>query len=286
VRADTFQDELRVAISAARSAGGAVRDLYERNAAAAFTKSDGSPVTEADLAADRIIRETILDAFPGDAILTEEGTDDCARLAAERVWIVDPIDGTQQFVDRTGEFDVLIALVVNGAPVLGVMLQPTTSRFLAAQVGSGAWIGNGTLQEPLTFPPAPPDTSPRLATSIWLNLPDAMPGLRATARRIGSDDPEITPYGIIVRHVTSATRTFDSLIGLPTRAKQTMAWEWDFAAADVIAHEAGGAFTDAWGARFRYNKPVPRNVGGVVLSADGRTHERVLAAIRPELLEL
>jgi 3'-phosphoadenosine 5'-phosphosulfate (PAPS) 3'-phosphatase len=76
--------------------------------------------------------------------------------------------------------------------------------------------------------------------------------------------------------------TFDCLIGLPTEPGQTMAWEWDFAA-DIITNEAGGRFTDAWGRPFRYNKRIPRNIGGVVLSVDSVTHDRVTAAIRPEL---
>jgi hypothetical protein len=163
------------------------------------------------------------------------------------------------------------------------MLQPTTRRFLAAVEAGGARIGHGETWRPLRFDPAPRGTSPRLLTSIWLNIPHAMPGLQSVARRLGSDDPEVSPYGIIARQFVPPTHRFDALVGLPTRADHTMAWEWDFAAADLIVREAGGAFSDAWGRRFRYNKPVPRNEGGVVLSVDPGTHERVLAAIQPQL---
>ena len=116
-------------------------------------------------------------------------------------------------------------------------------------------------------------------------MPQALPGLHAAAWRLGADEPEISPFGIIARHFAMPDRRHDALIGLPTSANQTMAWEWDFAAADAVVHAAGGAFTDAWGRRFRYNKPLPRNEGGVVLSVDPDTHARVLAAIRPELPE-
>ena len=163
------------------------------------------------------------------------------------------------------------------------MLQPTTGRYLAAVAGGGARIGHGVTWEPLRFDSIPPEAPPRLLTSIWLNMPHAMPGLRSTARRLGSEDPEVSPYGIIVRQFVPPTHRFDALIGLPSRVDHIMAWEWDFAAADLIVREAGGAFSDAWGRRFRYNKPVPRNEGGVVLSVDPGTQERVLAAIRPEL---
>jgi 3'(2'), 5'-bisphosphate nucleotidase len=178
---------------------------------------------------------------------------------------------------------VLVALVVNGSPVVGVMLQPTTGWYLAGAEGAGAWTGRDASRAPFAFVPAAKAVPPRLSTSIWLNMPQALPGLQAAARRLGAADPEISPLGIIARHFAMPDRRHDALIGLPTSADQTMAWEWDFAAADAVVHEAGGAFTDAWGRRFRYNKPLPRNEGGVVLSVDPDTHARVLSAIRPEL---
>lgn len=278
-----YASELAVAVAAARMAGETIRDLYERSAAATYTKSDGSPVTDADLAADRIIRETVSTTFPGDAFLTEEGADDASRLSEQRIWIVDPIDGTQQFVDRTGEFDVLIALVVDGVPAVAVMLQPTTGRFLAAEAGAGAWAGRGDHQERFRFAPVGQEQTPRLLTSIWLNMPAAALGLERTASRLGSVVPETSPYGMVARHYLPPDNRFDALVGLPTRIDQTMAWEWDFAAADLVVHEAGGAFTDVWGRRFRYNKPVPRNEGGVLMSVDPETHARILAALAPEL---
>jgi myo-inositol-1(or 4)-monophosphatase len=283
VSTSRYSLELRAAIDAARKAGETVRDLYERSAATTYTKSDGSPVTDADLAADRIIREMISGRFPTDAFLTEEGADDASRLSEHRIWIVDPIDGTQQFVDRTGEFDVLIALVAGGYPVVSVMLQPTTGHYLAAEAGAGAWIGRSDDLVRLRFDPVEPNRAPRLQTSNWLNMPAAAPGLERAADRLGSAAPEVSPYGIVARHFSPPDHRFDALIGLPTRAGQTMAWEWDFAAADLIVHEAGGAFTDVWGRRFRYNKPVPRNEGGVLMSVDPETHARILAALKPEL---
>lgn len=277
-----YSAELEVAIDAAIRAGAVVRDLYERAAAATYEKTDGSPVTDADLAADAIIRESISSAFPDDGLLTEEGVDDPARLSQSRIWIVDPIDGTQQFVDRTGEFDVLIALVDDGVPVVAAMLQPTTGHYLAATSGSGAWLGSGKHRASIAFAPAI-DRPLRLQTSIWLNMPAAEEGLARAAARLNAQRPEVSPFGMVVRHLLPPVSRYDSLIGLPTHAGQTMAWEWDFAAADLIVHEAGGAFTDAWGRQFRYNKPSSRNEGGVVMSVDPITHERVLDALRDEL---
>ena len=279
----SFSRELRVAIDAARAAGHAIGDLYDRAAAKTYVKPDGSPVTDADLASDRIFREMLKSAFPGDAILTEEGVDDEARLLAKRVWIVDPIDGTQQFVNRTGEFDVLISLIEEGVPVVGVLLQPTTGRYLAAARGNGALLGEYETERHFKFDRVPDEHTPRLETSSWLNVPDSLPGLARISERLGAAIPDISACGIVPRHLIPPSNHHDVLIGLPTLPGQTMAWEWDFAAADIVVREAGGSFTDAWGNRFTYNKRVPRNVGGIVMSVDPDTHRRVIDAIAPEL---
>ena len=117
-----------------------VREFYDGETAATYAKGDGSPVTDADLAADRAIREVLNDRFPDDAILSEEGQDDEGRLSVSRCWIVDPIDGTEQFIQRTGEFDVLVALVEDGRPVVAAGYQPTTRLLLAATRRGGAWM--------------------------------------------------------------------------------------------------------------------------------------------------
>jgi 3'-phosphoadenosine 5'-phosphosulfate (PAPS) 3'-phosphatase len=246
---DTYTKELDVAIRAARRAGTAVLDLYDRSAAETYIKGDGSPVTDADLASDRIIREILGAAFPNDAILTEEGADHAERLTSDRLWIVDPIDGTQQFVNRTGEFDVLIALVVDGEPVVGVLLQPTTGRYLAAAAGSGAFLGHGDHLSRCRFNQVEGATAPRLQTSTWLNVPQSLPGLGRIANRLGSPEPTITSCGIVPRHLLPPGNQVDVLIGLPTTIDQTMAWEWDFASADIVVREAGGCFTDVRGSR-------------------------------------
>src|SRR6476469_3740971 len=136
-----YTSELEFAIATAIQAGEEIRRLYDANSARTYMKPDESPVTDADLAADRIIRSRIGETYPNDAVLTEEGVDDEGRLSAERVWIVDPIDGTIQFVERTGQFDVLVALVVEGRPVVSVMLQPPTGAWVAAVAGQGALFG-------------------------------------------------------------------------------------------------------------------------------------------------
>jgi 3'-phosphoadenosine 5'-phosphosulfate (PAPS) 3'-phosphatase len=275
-----YANDLEVVISAAKEAAAAIRDLYDRSAAESYIKGDGSPVTDADLASDKIIRRHLAEAFPTDAILTEEGVDDQERLTAERCWVVDPIDGTQQFIDRTGNFDVLIALVVDHRPVAGLLLQPTTGTLLSATQGGGAWVERDGIRRPLRFGPAP--SAPRLVTSIWLGAPENLPFLDRLTARMGSPAASVSTLGITARTFIPPENEFDVLIGLNVHGKETMAWEWDFAAADIVVHEGGGIVTDIDGNLHRYNKPIPRNVNGIVFAVDRPSHAATLNAIAAE----
>ena len=118
--ADDLGRELEVAIRLARRAGEAILGYYRQGLPVRY-KAAAEPVTEADLVADGLIRAGLRAAFPEDGLLTEESADDLSRLEKERVWIVDPLDGTTEFIAQTDEFVVQIALTVAGQPVLGVI---------------------------------------------------------------------------------------------------------------------------------------------------------------------
>lgn len=279
----SFSAELDAAIAAALAGGAIVKDFYDRASAQTYQKGDGSPVTDADLAADRAIREIIAARFPDDAILTEEGKDDGARLGRSRCWIVDPVDGTEQFILRTGEFDVLVALIVDGRPAAVAGYQPTTRTLVTASLGGGAWvrIGDGR-PEQVTFTPTL--GKPRLATSKWFGAPENEAILTGVTRRLGIGPSPITSTGFSPRMFLSP-RAFDAMVGVRAGDNQTMASEWDFAAPDLVISEAGGRTTDLSGQPYLYNKPVPTNDGGLVASADRSTHAAVLRAVQEELSE-
>ena len=295
-----YDAELEFAIATAIEAGTEIRRFYDDDSARAYTKADESPVTDADLASDRMIRSRIAATYPNDAMLTEEGTDDEGRLSAERVWIVDPLDGTIQFVERTSQFDVLIALVVGGRPVISAMYQPATGFLLAASAGGGTIAGiadDGVRTEAQL---AKPESDVRFATTIWLGAPKSEPYLARFARRLGVEQPEITRTGLIARGhldprmplirerpdrqmVLAYDAPLHGFLGLPTYGDGTMAWEWDYAAADLVINEAGGRFTDWNGEFFVYNKPRPRNEGGLIIANTPEIHRRMLSAIAPEI---
>jgi 3'-phosphoadenosine 5'-phosphosulfate (PAPS) 3'-phosphatase len=278
-----YGPELETALDAGRRAAAVILAYYDARTATAYTKGDGSPVTDADLASDRVIRETISRAFPADALLTEEGASDHARLGNRRCWIVDPIDGTAQYVARTGLFDVMIALCVDGRPAVAVTVQPVVDRIQAAVAGSGAWeIVDGKASR---FRIAPHREPPVLVSSKWYGGRDAERGaaVRRIAGRLGAADPSILEVGYQSRAFAEAGRTYDAFIGLPAPSRESIAQEWDLACVDLITHEAGGRFTDCWGRLHRYNKRATSISGGILASADPRLHRALLGAIAPEL---
>ena len=112
-------------------------------------KSDRSPVTEADRSANQHIVTRVRAMFPDDGVLSEESKDDLVRLEKERVWIIDPLDGTKEFIARNGEFSIMIGLAVRGEAVMGVIMQPETGLLYAGAQGLGAYLEEGGERIPL-----------------------------------------------------------------------------------------------------------------------------------------
>lgn len=270
---------MEVAIEATLTAGSEILRIYQGSAFGQYTKYDGSLVTDADLAADHVIRAVIQREFPGDAMLTEEGQDDQLRLQASRCWIVDPIDGTEQFIRRTDEFDVLVALTEKGRPVAVAGYQPTTSTLVIAEKGQGTWVSvRGSGFSRVTFREAT-DTI-RISSSKWFGAPgnaeliDSIAEKMGQAAIIGSSNIGFSP------RIFLSPREFDAMIGIRAGSNQVMASEWDFAVTDLVIGEAGGVVSDLAGQLFAYNKPIPTNNGGLVASVSEVVHERLLKAIQ------
>lgn len=274
--------ELRAAITAARAGTAAIMPVYR--AAEGFmadAKSDGSPVTVADLASDAAIRETLTAAFPDDGLLTEEGLDDQSRLERERVWIADPLDGTREFVARSDDFDVFVGLVIGGVPTVGVSCHPPTGQLLYAVAGHGAWsLGPDDSVHRVTLPR--PIHAPRVATSPYFGAPAIVPVLEAALADLPCDHVEVIGPGFHPRHFVPSdggAPLFDVFIAGITDAYLS-GGEWDAVVTDLFVREAGGMFSDLWGEPYLYNKPVARNVFGYVASVEPQLHLAVLAHLR------
>lgn len=266
--------ELATAVDAARAASVTINAFYENRTAETYTKGDGSPVTDADIAADNQLREVISTAFPDDAFLTEEGAMGRERLANDRVWIIDPIDGTAQFIAGTGRFDVLIALAVEGRPVVAVTVQPTTGLMHAAVAGEGAWRLTPGGCEPFFIEAEP--NPPRLTGSRYYEGHEQRDWLNRIAASFGADAPDVMEVGFQPRSFDPDERSYDLFIGFPQHPGASPANEWDIAASDLIVNEAGGRFTDCWGRLYTYNKRNTHISGGVLASTSRTLHDSAL----------
>ena len=280
---DAWYHELSVAIDTADAAAETILVFYNAHSAAEYTKTDGSPVTDADLASDKLIRERISYAFPDDALLTEEGAADEQRLAHDRVWIVDPIDGTAQYIAANGRFDVLVALTVNHHPQVAVTLQPTTGLMHAAIAGVGAWRREHGVWEP--FHIAPSAQPPRIVTSVYFIAAGSEVAVKAAAAQFGAADPVEMKVGVQTRAFDPTQRTYDVFLGFPQAPGTSPGQEWDLCAPDLIINEAGGVYTDMYGRRHLYNKKNTHFSGGLLVSADPILHAQMLTALRPFLRE-
>ncbi len=274
--------ELEVAVPLVREVADTVRAIYNSQSAATYTKGDGSPVTDADLTADRMIREGLAHAFPDDALLTEESEDNPERLRHRRCWIADPIDGTAQFVARTDNFDILLALVIDGHTEVSVCAHPPSGEMMLAVHGHGAWRihPDGTV---LPFRIPAPETPPVLVGSQYYGPEENADSLATVAKALGASPMTIMPVGYSPRAFLPEWRTYDGFVGFWRASGNSPVREWDLAASDLFTIEAGGGFTDLYGNRYEYNQPTPRPRAGLLVSASTDLHQRLLDTLAPLL---
>ena len=234
------------------------------------TKAGGSPVTAADLASNAHIVHSIRAAFGEDAILSEESTDDGARFGARRVWVVDPLDGTREFLAGNGEFSVMIGMLEEDEPVLGVVFVPATGTMYGAERGRGAWAETGSgARRALRCGPADPG-----AIRMVGSRSHADPLLQRMAAALGVTD--VLPSGSVgVKCARIAEGERDLYVHPVPYLK-----EWDTCAPEIVLREAGGVVTDCRGGPLRYNKPGPAQPDGI-LACVGSLHGPVLAKIGP-----
>jgi 3'(2'), 5'-bisphosphate nucleotidase len=261
---DTYLSaELAVASGAARAAGAAILPHYGN--AVARMKPGNSPVTEADFAANEIVLGALREAFPDDAILSEESADTPDRLSASRVWIVDPLDGTREFLNGTGDFAVMIGLAVDGYPVLGVIYRPVADILYTAAEGRGAWSERDGKREQLRCVRVDPE-------AIRLVGSRSHPEPLVEKVRVELGVVDATPIGSVAIKCASIAEGSRDLYLHPV----AFLGEWDTCAPEVLVREAGGHVMDCRGAVLRYNKPIPNQPDGIL--ATGVTDDSSLVA--------
>jgi myo-inositol-1(or 4)-monophosphatase len=244
-------------VESVREAGNIARRFYGSQYKS-WDKGHGNPVTEADIAIDEFLKETLLEAHPDYGWLSEETADDPARLNRERVFVVDPIDGTLGFLKQRPQFTIVAAVVEKGRPVAGAVYNPITEEMFAASTGKGAT---------------------RNGEAIHVSSHTGFDHMRLLAEKKLADPARWTvPWPQSMIHETRASVAYrmalvaageyDAVVSLTHKS------DWDIAAAELIVSEAGGITTTRDGKALRYNAEKPDHQS--LICAGPALHARLL----------
>ncbi|MSR51940.1 MAG: 3'(2'),5'-bisphosphate nucleotidase CysQ [Gemmataceae bacterium] len=263
-----FARELEVALAAAARAGDYLQSAYSDFKA--IPNAPASISTEADRNSQELILTAIASAFPDDALCGEEGTPtlQAAKHSGERIWVVDPIDGTRGFVMKNGEFSVMIGLVVAGKVVVGVVLEPAFSRTTFAKLGGGCWVQVGN------------EERQRCQVTETTSLMESV--LVQSHAKKGD-----TPWPVVAMKPKRIVETYSAGVKLAMVARgdvdayvNTYAnfSDWDICAGDILVTEAGGQATGISGNPLRYGTPGNSQRDGL-LATNGRLHALAVEAL-------
>ena len=244
-----LEQELKAAVGAATKAGIEVA-RFRREGVRYGRKHGWELVSEADIRAAEILHADLTGQFPGDGWLSEEHHDTDARLGCERVWIVDPIDGTREFLQGIDEFAISVALAIGGVPVLGVVHNPATGEMFAAEC----------LDAPERPPTEPTGTPLEVLVGRGEQLHDALPPLPegTETRGVGS---------VAYRLALLASGQANAALSGSARA------EWDVAAGIALCRASGLRASDIFGDHMPFNQPDPYVRGFLV--AEPGLHARL-----------
>jgi 3'(2'), 5'-bisphosphate nucleotidase len=272
-----YDEELTVAVKLARNAGEAILAKYGKplRVEQKSRDNDVEPVTQADRVANELIVNGLKTQFPSDGILAEESIDTERRLSKSRVWMVDPLDGTNGFIDGNGDFAVQIGLVENGECVAAVVYLPLTDVLYRAVLGSGTWIERPDLEpEKAAVSDRRTFAEMRLAAS----RSHRSPRMNKVVQRFGFRE-EVQRGSVGIKVGLLVEEQCDLYIHLSGRTKQ-----WDTCAPQLVLTEAGGRLTDLFGRPLNYNVPDVNNRNGLVAS-NGVSHDLVIETLAPLLAE-
>ena len=253
--------ELDVAIKAAQEASSVILDIYQKDYNT-FTKTDDSPVTDADLKSNKKINEILSDTKH--SILSEEDVDDQSRLSKDMIWIVDPLDGTSDFIDKTGEFTVMIALIQNKKPILGVIAWPTEKILFVAQKDCGTFRYSNDKWDKISVTKIENLSECRTIGSRH-HLSDKE---KEFIKKLGIKD--FTSIGSSLKVGKISSGEAEAYITTTNKMK-----EWDTAASYCIITEAGGKMTDMSGNQITYNNKNVYHQNGILVT-NGLIHDKIV----------
>ena len=252
-----YEKELEKAIYAAKQAEVVIKKIYNEGFEVEI-KEDDSPVTNADKKADELIRAILGEAFPDYGFLTEESADTPERLSKEFIWIVDPVDGTTEFVSRNGQFTTNIALARNGEVVVGVINVPMLDVLYFAVKGEGAYRLNKDGSKEKIHVSSRKKGELLAIKSISHFRENEKEFLDKNASAFKGD---VEPIGAANKFCVIAAGEKDYFIRLNNGTK-----EWDVAPGDLIVTEAGGVMVKPDGSKITYNKEDVYNRNGYIVT--------------------
>jgi myo-inositol-1(or 4)-monophosphatase len=249
-------DDLALLEAAVRAAGEIALGFYGGDYKR-WSKEGGSPVTEADLAVNTYLHDTLMAARPGYGWLSEESADDPGRLTKACVFVVDPIDGTIAFLKNRPHFTVCAGIVVNGRPVCGAIYNPASDELYSARAGSGAYRNGAAIHVGAR---AALEGCAMLGDKTQLGAPP-FPSMHLQNRN-----------SVAWRVMLVADGSADASVSLTAKR------DWDLAAADIILSEAGGRLTDTTGALLVYNRASTLQPS--LAAANPALHAEIVALLR------
>jgi len=262
-----WSDEIRIASTLARQAGEVIMNIYKKDFSVSY-KGANDPVTEADQQANTLIVKGLMTAFPDDRVVAEESPLPLEAQTTGRVWYVDPLDGTKEFISRNGDFSIMIGLTLDAKTQLGVVFWPTEDQLFAGITDQEAWMEHQGTRHPLK---ATQTKSPQ-ALSIVASRSHRSPHLSAIKQKLNiQEEHPMGSVGLKIGFIAKGGADFYMEPGPYTKA-------WDACAPEAILRGAGGCFTDIHGNPIQYGTNEFRNLHGVVGSVKD-CHERVLKTL-------
>lgn len=256
--------ERAVLAGAIRDAGEVALQMFRRGVRH-WMKGTSSPVSEADLAVNDLLRERLRQAMPEYGWLSEESADDPARLSCRRVWVVDPIDGTRSFIAGRDDWSVSVALVEDGRPLLAALMVPVAAHLFEAIAGAGARR----------------DGTPIRASAGEMMQGTRIAGPKPLLERLGMTGADVTIVPRIGSLALRLARVAEGALDAAFAGGESH--DWDLAAADLLVHEAGGRMTTLDGAKVVYNRPAV--VHQVLVAAGQPRHRRLIDEFRLTMLD-
>jgi myo-inositol-1(or 4)-monophosphatase len=258
---DHIDTILKEATDITYSAGKVIMTFYQ-DAFLVADKSPDNPVTEADQAADNLLKLGLISLLPEAGWLSEETADSPDRLGGKYCWIVDPLDGTKEFVMGIPEFTVSVALVFDGQPIIGIILNPATGDLYSARRRNGPFL-NGR--------------------QITVSEQNQLTATRVDASRSELKRGEFDPFKNLVRLQTMGSIAYK--LARLSAGQSDATWsrgpksEWDICAGMLLIEEAGGKIVDLDNRPFSFNQSVPK-VNGII-ATNGRLQDQVVTMLIP-----